>query len=76
LTPGIYYWGTTNDGSTSTTACYTVCNVFSSSLTLPRWGYVSTSAGTMPGSITPGSISTSISYEQFILGVEFCALTS
>ena len=55
LASGTYYFGTTNNNVASNTAAYTVTPSIGTA-TLPRWGYVATSSGAMPASITPSSI--------------------
>jgi len=59
LLPGAYYFATTNNNVTSTTAAYAVSPALGGAI-LPRWGTVPTSAGAMPASITPASITKTV----------------
>lgn len=54
LTPGTYYWVSTNNNVVSTTATYAVTPA--AGLTLPRWGTVPATLGAMPASINPAAI--------------------
>lgn len=59
LASGTYYFGTTNNGVASNTAAYAVTPGIGTA-DLPRWGYVATTNGAMPLSITPSSITKSV----------------
>jgi hypothetical protein len=54
LTPGTYYFATTNNNVVSTTAAYSVTPALG--LSVPRWGTVPATAGAMPTSIDPTQI--------------------
>jgi hypothetical protein len=60
LPAGTYYFVTTNNNVTSSTAAYAVTPVIGTGATLPRWGYVAATAGAMPSSITPAAITKSL----------------
>lgn len=55
---GSYYFVTTNNNITTSSAAYTVTPAIGS--TLPRWGYVTTTAGAMPETIDPTNISMNV----------------
>jgi hypothetical protein len=59
LASGTYYFGTTNNNVATNTPAYAVTpNIGMAAL--PRWGYVATTNGAMPPSITPSSITKSV----------------
>lgn len=56
LDAGLYYWATTNNNVSSTTAAYSVTPALAGTANLPRWGTVPTAGGAMPASIAPAAI--------------------
>ena len=59
LPVGLYYLASTNNNVASTTAAYTVTPALGTA-TLPRWGTVPATAGAIPASITPASITKTV----------------
>jgi hypothetical protein len=55
---GTYYFVTTNNNITSSSAAYTVTPALGS--TLPSWGHVATTSGSMPEAINPQNITMSV----------------
>jgi len=59
LPVGTYYFATTNNNVTSSTAAYTITPALGGA-DLPRWGTVPATAGAMPGSIDPTAITETV----------------